>query len=42
MCTGKLPFLIYKLTCNENLKNKIKEYPKSWNKCKKAGQQWMK
>jgi len=36
-----LPFSVYKLACNENLKNKTKQYPKSWNRSKKAGQQWM-
>jgi len=38
----KLPFLIYKLACDEYLKNKTKQYPKSWNRYKKAGQQWIK
>jgi len=37
----KLPFLVYKLACDENLKNKTKQFPKSWNSCKKAGQHWM-
>jgi len=38
----KLPFLIYKLACDENLKNMTKQYPKSWNRYKKAGRQWIK
>jgi len=38
----KLPFLVYKLAYDENLKNKIIRYPKSWNRYKKAGRDWMK
>jgi len=37
----KLPFLVYKLACEVNLKNRAKQFPKSWNRCKKAGQHWM-
>jgi len=37
----KLPFLVYKLAYDENLKNKTR-YPKSWNRYKKAGCDWMK
>jgi len=38
----KLPFLVYKLAYDENLKYKTKRYPKSWNRFKKAECNWMK
>jgi len=38
----KLPFLVYKLACEVNLKNRAKQFPKPWNRYKKVGQQWVK